>query len=138
MRLSDWRITWTSVEGSTDLLGFDEDMDEEISLNGQWLTPVAKSDFALRSVALPRGNHRARLDFSVRRPQATAAASWLAALADLKAAPYHQKGVLEIRLREIFHGQSFAAVLLNSSHAPALLDGIIETRSQYSFRIQKI
>ena len=137
MRLSDWRIIWNPGLGQKVLLDYDQDMDQEISLNGQWLAPVMKSDFALRVVTIIRGNHRARLDFGGRVEKQTGAASWLGALVALQAAPYGIKGVLSVQRRG-GRAQSFAAVLLNSTHSPSLLDGIIETRSQYSFRIQKI
>lgn len=137
LRESTWRIVWNPSSSSVILLELGDLMDEEISLDAQWLTAVGVSDFAPTVELMARGNQAVRLDFGRRMPRASAAASWDRALANLSVAPFNEKGTLQLTPRDGV-ARLYQAVLLSSEHAPAYSDGITETVSHYSFRIQRI
>lgn len=134
MRNSDWTITWDPAGAPLVMLALDDVMDNEIRIGGQQLTGSGLSDFALRAVALSRGNRKVSLEITRRLPHATTAAAWQACMDALIAAPWGLKKTLRITPRG-GSARDYTAALLSSSHKPAHDDGLIESVHTYSLRI---
>lgn len=137
MRESIWSIIW-EPEGETPLvlLAVGDLVDHELRLPRDPLVAIGKSDFSLRSTAIPRGNVKRRLEFNRRIEHATAVGCWQDCVSKLKAAPWGKKGVLRI----VGEGEpeDYSAALLSTRHRPSFEDGVMEAVHDYAFRVNPI
>jgi hypothetical protein len=135
MRISDFQIVWApGTAGETPLLALDDTMDSEIRVPLAQLVDVGRPDFQAGGLPVSRGNRRRRLEFSVRRENATAAAAWLAVFQALAWSPWGQKQTIRITPRS-GTARNHPAVIMSCRHEVARGSGLNETVHQYVFRL---